>query len=130
MKITWIPEKIQYLTENYNKQSAEELAKYLGCSDKAVYQKAFKLGLKGRDPKIATRGLLRKFSESDVKFLKQNYEQLGPSKCSELLNKNKSGLIKLARRLGLKSTASAGLKTSLKHKENLSKRIPELQKFN
>lgn len=130
MRISWTEDKIRYLHNNYNIKSAKEIAKNLGCTAKAVHLKAFKLGIKGRDPRTASLGLLKKFTIEDVDFLKLNYEQLGPSKCSEILNKNKSGLIKLAHRLGLKSTESAGLKNSLKHKSNRVKNSIRLKELN
>lgn len=102
MKMIWTTEKIEILKSLYSTTDAKTIAEKLGCTDRAVYLKAFKLGLKGRDPKTTMLGRYLKFSDSDIQFIKENYNK-GPKYCAEKLGKNYSGLQKVAQRLGLKS---------------------------
>lgn len=130
MKMIWSLDKIEYLKQNYNNKSAKELAQYLNCSDKAVYQKAFKLGLKGRTNQQCFTGTYRTFSAYEVDFTKANYADKGPQWISVQLNRSKSAIQKIAAKLKLSTTVSVGLKNSSKHSKNIQINSKKLKQLN
>lgn len=60
-KITWTPEREALLREHYDKMPARELGEMLGCTGKAVRQRAYVLGLT-----VATPGRARATARRDV----------------------------------------------------------------
>lgn len=55
-------------------------------------------------------GKVIKWSEEEVKFLKENYNKLGAEKCSEFLkNRTKSGVVDKGSKLQLTKKLSLGL---------------------
>lgn len=129
-KMTWTEEKILYLKDNYSIMSAKELSVTLSCSEKAIFMKAYKLGLKGRDNGSWNLGKIVILDDKEIKILKQNYHK-GPKYCSNLLNKKYSSIIKIANKLGLKANTKDVITNNLDvllQRQKHQKRT--LQKYN
>ena len=106
--MNWTPEKVEYLKLNYNLKSAEDLAKEIGCTPTAVFQKAFKLKIKGRPNGSWNKEVHSILTREDIQFLKDNYEQHGTKYCAEKLNIKYGTIQKNAANLGLKTIKKIG----------------------
>ena len=45
-RVKWDDKKVEFLTDNYNKMSLEEIAETIGCGKEAVYMQLYGLGIK------------------------------------------------------------------------------------
>ena len=95
MNVTWTQQQTDELRRLYTTTTAPELARHLGTSVSAVYQKAFSLGLRKDQPgKI-------KLSQEQESWLRRNYRETRNEICTVYLGISMSSLARLARRYGL-----------------------------
>lgn len=95
----WKLSEIRYLQENYGKLHTRSIAEELGVSVSAVQQKAFKLGLKGRDPNRVDLTTEQTF------WLKRNFPHVSNKVCAMILGCGYRTVIRKARHMGLEKTA-------------------------
>jgi hypothetical protein len=89
-------EEVNFLLENGNKLTLAELATQTGRSFDSISKKLWLLGKKAANP----RGFER-LTDSEIKYLKKNYQKMTMSKLAEKLNKSNSAISKKLEKLGL-----------------------------
>jgi len=131
MKLVWTEDKINYLQNNYSNLPAEELAANLNTTVNSVYQKAYKLGLKGRENGSWNKDKIKCLNEQEINFIKENYTNYGAKYCANKLNKVTSSIQKIANKLGLKVNISISTRNNLEFMEKLRNNTSKiLQKYN
>lgn len=99
------PEDIQYLKENYAKESVDDICKYLSKNKSAVTHIASKLGLSND---------IYYYSDDDIQFIKDNYDVLTNNEIADALHKTIFAIETKINKLGLsqvKAWTDAEIKT-------------------
>ena len=116
MNVTWTQQQTDELRRLYPTTTAPELAEHFGLSANAVYQKAFKLGLRKKQPNEIT------LSQEQIWWLKRNYKETRNEICTVYLDISPRTLSRLAKRYGLSKSPQfmrdCQLYTSKKAKES------------
>lgn len=126
MRNHWTFEEIEYLKTHYHKMSCEDLSKKLNRSNSSIFQKAYKLGLKGRPNSSWNIGEIKILNEKQIEFLKQNYEEYGPKYCAKKLNRKVGSISKIALKLNLRTDKSKAIKNNKclqKHLKEHAKKV-------
>lgn len=97
MRHTWAKEEVDFLKDNYQSMSNEELARELGIKQKSVENKLHNLGLKRK--KIKKRHI---WSKEEEQFLRDNYQSMSNSELASKLGVKKKSVANKLSHLGLK----------------------------
>jgi hypothetical protein len=90
----WTKEETRYLRKNFKKKSYQEIAKDLGMTRIAVFQKARKMGLRLRQTP-------RPWTEADDEYIRQNYKKIPTREIAQKLNRSLDAVINRAGPLGI-----------------------------
>lgn len=82
-----------YIKDNFNKMTKQELSNKLGISYNKVEWIIRKLGLNHYKSK--------KYTENDIEFIKNNYPKYGSKYCAKVLNRSESAINKKIKKLNL-----------------------------
>lgn len=96
----WTPEEVDYLRSQWRTRTkAKHIAEQMGRPLRAVYQKAFKLGLpKKADPNKVD------LDREQTEWLRRNFPHIRTEICALRLGISHRTTIRIARRLGLNKT--------------------------
>lgn len=97
--IQWNKENTARLTVLYPKATAEEIARALGTTKRAVYKKANELGLHKKQPHAIVLTAQREG------WLVRNYPHISTGVCASILGMSIRSVVRNARKLGLEKTA-------------------------
>lgn len=91
----WTEKEINFLNENYNKLGRAECSRLLGRSIDSVASK-----IRDNKLKLSSKEI---WSDSDLKWLTNNYEEYGVDYCVDALKSNRRRIIYKANSIGLKT---------------------------
>ena len=83
----------EYIKDNFNKMTKQEMANNLGISYNKVEWLVRKLKL--------TRYKSKKYTDDELNFIKDNYPKYGSKYCAEKLNRSENAINKKIKKLGL-----------------------------
>lgn len=95
----WNDKNKAKLTALYPKATAEEVARVLGTTKRAVYKKAHELGLHKKQPNAIV------LTEQQKSWLVRNFPHVSNDVCASILGMSLRTVVRKARRLGLEKTA-------------------------
>lgn len=99
MTTRWTQQEIDDLRRLYPTTTAIKLSERLGRSKQSIHLKAFKLGLKKRQPSKIT------LTNSQELWLKRNFSDMRNEICATHLEVSVRTLVRMARRLGLNKSS-------------------------
>lgn len=105
MSKQWTIEDEQYLRDNYDKKTVEEIASYLNRTTYAVRNKAKKMGMHR-----VTDVIPGVWKEVEEEYLKKHYCNTSAAEIGEKIGKSAMAVRKKAQKLGLKPETREGLK--------------------
>lgn len=113
----WTDKEIEFLENNYNDFSNKELSKKMDRSSSSIEKKLKRLGLKK-----SSRSLSMKWSDEDIKFLKDNYSNMTNKELSEKLKRSPKTILNRASKMGLYKSKSHISKVSKERITNKSEK--------
>jgi hypothetical protein len=105
----WNKENTEKLAALYHKATAEEIARALGTTKRAVYKKANKLGLHKASPNAIIVTAEKKA------WLIRNFPHVSNGICASILGMSIRSVVRNARKLGLEKTAQFRHECSLQN---------------
>lgn len=115
----WNDKNKAKLTALYPKATAEEVARVLGTTKRAVYKKAHELGLHKKQPHAIV------LTAQQEGWLVRNYPHISNGVCASILGMSIRSVVRNARKLGLEKTAQfrheCALQNGLKAVEALAR---------
>ena len=90
----WTKEQTTYLKKNYKKKNYVGIAKELGMTRIAVFQKARRLGLRLRNKP-------QKWTSADDEYIRTNYRKIPTREIAAKLNRSMDSIINRAGPLGI-----------------------------
>lgn len=98
MKKRWTAKEENELRDLYGTMTSKDLAVRFGTTEKAIYQKCFKLKLNKDQPNKIN------LSDRQIHWLKKNYPSVANEICAAILGISLRSVVRIARSLGLFKT--------------------------
>ena len=97
----WTEQEVEYLKQHYGVKSAREIAETLGRPLNGLHSKAETLGLDGKRGHWSSTGKrVGAWTDEEIKFLQENYLDLGAEECANQLGRTKAAVHGKIRQVG------------------------------